>query len=174
MPEKRIVCRKTFMYEGLFNYREFFRILDFWQRDKFYDKYEKLNEQYGSPHDPDGRTIYLRFTPWKKYTDFFRGILKVEVMVTGMKEVDVKKGSKKVRMNQGRIEYMTTGYLSFDWEVKMEDKNIPMLYFIRDLFMRYVYFRITNKYYKLVIDDVDDLTNTLQSYLNMHKYKREE
>ena len=46
MVEKNRIIQKQFSYTGLFRYKEFFRTLDFWLRDKFYDKKEKGSAEY--------------------------------------------------------------------------------------------------------------------------------
>ena len=70
MGDKHKIIAKKFTYEGLFDFKDMFRIMDVWQRDKFYDKFEKRTEQY---INPDGtKHMEYEFTPWKKVTDYFK------------------------------------------------------------------------------------------------------
>lgn len=166
MGEKQKYVSKSFTFEGIFSYKDFFRILDVWQRDKFYDKFEKRNEEFVKP---DGtKQIEIEFTPWKKTTDYYKIILKIEMMLTNMKDVEIDHGGKKIKMQKGKIEWKVTGYLIVDYENKW---NKTLSYFIRDLFDKFVNRNITKKYYDMVIDDCNDLYNTLTSYLNMNAYK---
>src|SRR3989344_1839273 len=100
MGEKQKYIVKTFSYEGQFNYRELFRILDVWLREKFYDKWEKRNEQYMTA---DGMCLETEFTPWKKVTDYYKIIIKIEITGTNLKEVEVELHGKKVKMHEGKV-----------------------------------------------------------------------
>lgn len=166
MGEKQKYISKGFKFEGIFNYEEFFRIMDVWMRDKFWDKFEKRNEEFLKP---DGtKQIEIEFTPWKKYTDYYKATLKIEMMVTDLKEVEIEQDGKKKKMHKGKIEWKISGYLVVDYEHRW---NREVWYFIRDVFDKFVNRRITKKYYDLLIDDCNELYNTLTAYLNMHAYK---
>lgn len=166
MGEKQKYVGKTFKFEGIFNYDEFFRIMDVWLRDKFFDKFEKRNEQYVKP---DGtKSVDIEFTPWKKYTDYYMTRFKIEMVITNLREVEIEQNGKKVRLHKGKMEFKLTGYLIVDYENRW---NKAVQYFLRDLFDKFVNRRITKKYYDLLITDCNDLYNTLTSYLNIHAYK---
>ncbi|PIN85897.1 hypothetical protein COV19_07440 [Candidatus Woesearchaeota archaeon CG10_big_fil_rev_8_21_14_0_10_44_13] len=166
MGEKQKYIGKSFKFEGLFNYRDFFRIMDVWLRDKFFDKYEKRNEEYVKP---DGtKTVDIEFTPWKKYTDYYKAVFKIEIMISDMKEVEIEQNGQKVRLNKGKINFKVTGYLIVDYEDRW---NKALQYFIRDIFDKFVNRAITKKYHDLLITDCNDFVNTLTSYLNMNAYK---
>lgn len=166
MGEKQKYFTKTFKFDGIFSYKEFFRIMDVWFRDKFYDKYEKRNEEF---QNPDGsKNIEMEFVPWKKYTDYYKGMIKIEMQITKMKEVEIEKDGKKVRLNKGSISFKMTGYLVVDYENKW---NKTVSYFIRDIFDKFVNRRITKKYHDILFDDCNDLYNNLTSYININAYK---
>lgn len=169
MVEKNRIIQKQFAYEGLFRYRELFRLLDFWLRDKFFDKKEKGTGEY---RNPDGsKQIHILFEPWKKVTDYYKVSLRIELMVKNMKEVEVEIDGKKERLNHGFIECVLSGFLVLDYDNRMEKR--AGLQFLRDMFQRYVYHHITKKYTEMVVDDLTDLENTLRSYLNTFTKKRE-
>lgn len=165
MGEKQKYLVKTVSYDGIFNYRDLFRVIDVWQREKFYDKWEARNEQYVTPH---GLTIETEFKPWKKVTDYFKIIVKIEINASGLKEVEVEMDGKKVKMQQGKVSIKLTGYLVVDYFHKW---NKPLLYFLRDIYDKYVYWRITKKYIDMVLDDVQSLYEHIRTYLNMIQYK---
>ncbi len=168
MGEKQKYIVKKLSYEGYFNYRELFRILDFWQRDKYYDKFEKRSEEMVTGH---GKQIDLEFLPWKKYTDYYKGIIKIEIIVQHLKEADVVVRGEKRRMQHGHIDIKLTGYLVVDYEGYWDRQ--PFLTFIRDIFDRYFMWYITKKYINMVTDHVNDLHFTLSSYLNTSQYQIE-
>ena len=171
MVEKNRIIQKQFSYTGLFRYKEFFRTLDFWLRDKFYDKKEKGSAEYRY-HD-NSKQIQLLFAPWKKVTDYYKITLRIEVLVREMKEVEVEIDGKKQRLNHGTVDVSLTGFLILDYDDRLEKREQPFLLFLRDMFHRYVYGYITKKYTEMVVDDLTDLENSLRSYLNTFTKKQE-
>ena len=165
MGEKQKYLTKSFSYEGLFNYRELFRVMDVWFREKFFDKFEKRTEQYELP---DGIALDFEFTPWKKVTDYFKIIIKVELTGKGIKEVDVEINGKKTKVQEGKINVKLTGYVVVDYDGKWSK---PLLYFLRDIYDKYVYWHITKKYIHMAVDDVNSLYDHMRTYLNMAQYK---
>jgi hypothetical protein len=164
--EKRKFFMKSFSFEGLFVYKDFFRVLDVWLRDKFYDKFEKRNEEFVRP---DGtKNVDVELTPWKKTTDYFKLSMKVEVLVSNMRDVEIEQNGKKVRLQKGKLDVKIGGYVTSDYEGRWDE---GAWYFIREVFDQFVYRRISKKYYDMAIDDVTDLHNTLTSYLNIYQYK---
>lgn len=167
MAEKYKLIVKRFSYEGYFNYREFFRIMDLWFREKFYDKEEKINEEYVTP---EGKHLEMEFVPWKKVTDYFNIKIKINMNVDELKEVTIKKDNKIVKTNHGKISAKVTGYLIVDYENKWQK---PLQYFYRYLMDRYIYHYITRQYEMEIIGDVNDLSTRLTNYLNITPYQVE-
>lgn len=167
MAEKHKLIAKKFSYEGYFNYKEFFRIMDTWFREKFYDKKEDINEEYVTP---EGKHLEMEFVPWKKVTDYFNIKIKIEISVDNLKEVTIKKGDKMVKTNHGKISAKIKGYLIVDYENKWQK---PLQYFYRYLMDNYIYRHITRQYEKEVISDVNDLSTRLTNYLNITPYQEE-
>src|SRR3989344_4767217 len=165
MGEKQKYVSKGFKFEGLFRYSEFFRVMDVWLRDKFFDKFEKRNEEFVKPDWT--KQIEIEFTPWKRYTDYYKTIFKIEIVVSNLKDVEVEQNGKKVKLQKGKIEFKLTGYLIVDYENRW---NKALWYFIRDIYDKFINRAITKKYYDLLITDCDDLYNTLTAYVNMHAY----
>ena len=147
MAEKTRVIERHVVYSGLFNYRELFRLIDFWYRDKFYDKKEKLTAKM---EHPDGNHFSFHFEPWKKVTDYYKIQTYIDLVGTGIKEVEVEIDGKKVRLNHGKIEVMIVGNLISDYEGKLMSRGIYQL--MHTLFDRYVYRHMTKKNWELSID----------------------
>ncbi|MBI1969944.1 hypothetical protein HYS48_04585 [Candidatus Woesearchaeota archaeon] len=171
MVEKQRVAERHFEYKGLFKFRELFRIMDFWLRDKFYDKKEKYTSKMETPL---GIQYNLQFEPWKKVTDYYKIVLEIEMTVTALREVEVELNGEKQKVNHGKVEVKITSFLVFDYENKFEDAEKPFLYFLRHIMNFFVYKHITKKYWEMAVDEATDLENTMRSYLNTFQHKMEE
>ena len=170
MGEKQKLIGKSFTYEGIFVFRHMFYEMDSWLREHWYDKHEKWNEYQVMP---DGsKQISFEFVPWKKYTDYFKGRLKVELMATNLRDVEVEQDGKKIKAQQGKIEAKFTGYLIVDYEWFYGSRwNTPFLYFLRDIYDKFINIRYTMKYRRMVVDHTNELAGVMMSYLNMQQYK---
>ncbi|TAL56429.1 MAG: hypothetical protein EPN86_02610 [Nanoarchaeota archaeon] len=166
MVEQRIIVdHLRLSYEGLFNVTELYQSIDTFFREKGYDKHEKRNIEMNRP---EGKYIEVELMPWKKITDYARHIIRIEMKMFNVKEVDVERNGRKVRMNSGRINIILDGYLQTDWENKWETK--PMYFFIRTMFDKMLYKSYTNLYEGLLVENVNQLHVMIKSFLNLYRY----
>ena len=83
-------------YEGLFNFNEFYRMIEAWFFEKGYDKEERMNEEI---HTLTGKVINLELRPWKKTTDYVRNVIKIKIHVSDLKDVEVEKDNALIKTN---------------------------------------------------------------------------
>jgi hypothetical protein len=166
MAEREIVVDKMRLtYEGLFEATELYRHIDEWCRSRGYDKCENKNIEKITP---EGKYIEIEIEPWKKLTDYARAIIKLRIIMTDVKEVEVEKDGIKVRQNQGKIQLVFDGYLQTDYENRWEGS--PLFYFLRTIWDKYIYKLYTETLKKNVLDDVNHLSSTIKSFLNLYRY----
>lgn len=166
MAEKKIVVDTLRLsYQGLFNLNELYLIIDKWLREKGYDKFERKNFEHVYP---DGKQIEVEIEPWKKFTDYAKCSIKLNMLFTGVKDVVVKKDGMKVRMNQGKCLITFMGYLETDYEHQWEQK--AFLFFLRSLFDMFIYKINTDKFEAFITEDTNHLYQTIKSYLNIQRY----
>ena len=126
MGERRIVIDNLMLqYEGLFELRELYMMVDKWLRQKGYDKFEKRNHEHVLK---EGKYIEIELEPWKKITDYAKIVINLYFHCYNVKEVIVKKDGQDVKMNQGKIKIKFVGFLVTDYEDKWEGK--PIFYFL--------------------------------------------
>jgi hypothetical protein len=165
MAERRIVIDTLRLnYQGLFNMHEFYRMIDKWLREKGYDKYERKNYEHIYK---DGRQLEIELEPWKKFTDYAKCSIKMNILVTGMKDVVVNLDGKKTKMSQGKMVITFMGYMETDYEHRWEKK--AFLFFLRTIFDLWIYKINTDKFEAFVAEDTNHLYQTVKSYLNLHR-----
>ena len=160
-----VVDHMRLSYEGIFNVTELYKLIDNWLREKGYDKKEKRMAEKVAK---DGKFIEWEMEPWKKITDYARIVIKLRTIMTDIKEVDIEVDGSKVKMNQGKADFIFDGFLETDYENRWESK--PLYYFLRTLFDKYIFKPYTSGYYSNVIDDVNDLHTRIKSFLNLYRY----
>lgn len=152
-------------YQGLLNINEFYRIQDKWFREKGFDKYEKRNTEQVFK---DKRQIEIELEPWKKINDYAKEVIKMNLLITNVKDVVVVKDNHKVKLQHAKLSVKFTSYLETDWESKWEAN--PVMFFIRTIFDQFVYKINTERFHVLVAADTQHLYTLLKSYLNLQRY----
>ncbi|NQU79761.1 hypothetical protein HQ545_08400 [Candidatus Woesearchaeota archaeon] len=168
MVEKKIlVDEESLDYEGLFNLFELYSIIDDFFKLKGYDKFEPLNEESVYP---EGKDIHVILTPVKWHTDYVQKVLKIELMMHEIKEVETEIDKVKVNMNKGKIKILFSCYLHTDWEGRWEGR--PVYYFIRSIFDKYIYRQHTHNFEMEVIGDLNELRSKMGSFLNLYRFRK--
>ena len=166
MGERRIVIDNLMLqYEGLFELRELYMMVDKWLRQKGYDKFEKRNHEHVLK---EGKYIEIELEPWKKITDYAKIVINLYFHCYNVKEVIVKKDGQDVKMNQGKIKIKFVGFLVTDYEDKWEGK--PIFYFLRAVMDKWVYRVASEKYEAAVAEDVKHLYQNVKAFLNLFRY----
>lgn len=166
MVEQRlIVDHMRLSYEGLFNVSDLFMMIDSFFKEKGYDKREVRNIEIVRT---EGKYIEIELMPWKKINDYVRHIIRLEMKMFNVKEVDVEKDGNKVKLNSGRINFVFDAYLQTDWENKWDMK--PMYFFIRTLFDKFIYKSYTNMSEGILVENVNQLHTYIKSFLNLYRY----
>ena len=86
-----------------------------------------------------------------------------------LKEVDVERNGKTVRLNQGEVAVFITGYLVSDYEQKWEKNAI--YYLIRGLFDKYVWRVHTYRAESGLVDECNHLSSQIKAFLNLYRYQ---
>ncbi len=166
LAERTVVIDKLRLtYEGLFSVLELYNLINNWLEQKNYDKREIKNVEVIKP---EGKYIELELLPWKKYTDYVKSEIRFRILMSEVKEVEVEKDGVKVKLNQGRIQFVFDGYLTTDYENRWENK--PTFFFIRTVWDKFVYKPFTVGYQNMVRSDVKDIHTQIKSSLNLYRY----
>ena len=169
MSEKKIVVDKLRLtYEGLFSIQDLYKLIDVWFREKGYDKKERIAHERVTP---EGKYIEIEIEPWKKYTDYVKSEVKIRMIFSDIREVEVEQEGVKIILNQGKIQMVFDGYLTTDYEHRWEQK--PLFFFLRTVFDKYIYRIYTEKYEHHVIEDVNQVHSQIKSFLNLYRYGAE-
>lgn len=166
MVEKRCIGHFSLNYEGLFNSKEFFAVLDNWYHDMGYDKNDiKIEEKVTEK----GKFIYHEIMPYKKMSDYVKYAIYIEITILDLVNVDVEIDKKKVRVNKGKVRIEFYPYIITDYENRWEKQ--PTIFFLRAVFDKFLFKREIDKMGSQLIGETKKLYNTLRSYLNINQFK---
>jgi len=162
---RTLIDGKSLSYEGVFNIKELYKIIDSWFRDRGYDKQEIKNWEDVSETE---KQIVLEIVPYKKVSDYARIDIRIFMIFSKLSEMDIEKDGVKYKMNKGRAEFYFDAYLVTDYENKWETK--PMFFFIKNVFDKFIYRVYTSNYDAEAIRDCTEIENEIRSFLNMNRF----
>jgi len=166
MAERLIVVDKERLdYQGVFDAKEVLKVIQQWATDKGYWLIEK---KHGETTKPEGKVIDLDFEPFKKFTDYAKGIIKIRAQMLDVKDVVTERDGRKVKLQEGKILIIFDGILETDYEHRWEGK--PVFFVLRTIFEKYVYTPFVSGFERGVKEDLMSLKNNLKAFLNLTRF----
>lgn len=166
MSERRIIIDQLkFSYEGLFNLDELYTLIVQWFYEKGWDWYEKINQEQVTE---TGKHVRIILEPWKNISDYQKEQIKIKLLFTDVKEVDVELDGKSIRMHQGLLKIVFDGYLITDRKGWYKNNIFWwwITYLMDTIFMREHY----EKGETWVESDVQEIYEKIKTYLNAYNY----
>jgi hypothetical protein len=160
-----VVDKERLEYEGLFDARELYALMDHWMRDKGYWLIEKKHTEAVKP---EGRYVEFEFEPYKKFTDYAKSIIKIRMTLHDIKDVVVEKDKTKRKLQEGKVLILFDGILETDYEHRWESK--PIFYVLRTLFEKYVYTPFVSGFERGVREDAMHLKENVKAFLNLSRF----
>ncbi|MFO7711353.1 MAG: hypothetical protein R6V53_06305 [Candidatus Woesearchaeota archaeon] len=162
MPEREVIVnKKRINYEGLFDSKGVYKIIEDYFDGLNYDKVEKKNIEVVKP---EGKYVEILLEPYKKISDYIKVIVKIRMIISDLKEIEIEREKKKVKINQGNLQIIIDGYYETDHQNKWQAN--PIRYFIRTCFNKYFFKPYTKQGFGNVSNDISGLVTKLQRYLN--------
>ncbi|HEY9701205.1 MAG TPA: hypothetical protein V6C58_02090, partial [Allocoleopsis sp.] len=155
MAEVRtLVDGKSLSYEGVFDIRDLYKIIDSWFRDRGYDKQEIKNWEDVSESE---KQVVLEIVPYKKVSDYARIDIRIFMIFSRLSEIDIERDGIRHKLNKGRAEFYFDAYLVTDYENKWETR--PIYFFIKNVLDKFVYRVYTSSYDAEAIRDCTEIEN---------------
>ena len=161
MPEKDIILKSKIKHNGLFDFKETYRILYEWLLDQNYDVNEKsYKEVIGAG---GAKELEIEWEAMRKVTDYFRFWLKIRWHIIGMTSVEVEIDGTKQKINKGQFELEVTCLLEKDYEDRWANK--PIWKFLRTFYDRYLIKERTEQFEGKIITEMDEFVSQCKSFL---------
>ena len=166
MAERQIVVDHLKIgYEGLFNVSELYALISSWFFEKGWDWYEKMNLEQITP---EGKQIQIVLEPWKTITDYYKITMRMKIHCINLRDVDVEKDGKTLRLTQGQVRITIDGYVISDKEGLWTKK--PFWWLFAYVMENYFYSGHFGKSKRWIARDVEDIHQKIKNYLNVFKY----
>jgi hypothetical protein len=169
MSEIRLlVDQMKLTYEGIFDLKGLYQLIGNYFYERGWDFYEKLNtEQVFS----SGKMVKIEMTPFKNVTDYYQIRIRIRLMGTGIKPIDIDQEGAKIPLQDGTLRMVFDGYVKTDRYDKWEQR--PFQWFVRTLMDKYVFKAHYSKAEQWLYSDVEDLYARIKTFLNVYRHARD-
>ncbi len=164
---RTLVDAQEFSYEGLMDLKALYRLIDEWCEEHSYDKVETENQEV--IHE-DGRDIMITYKPYRKYTEYCKFRMKLEIDCYRIKDVEIEKNGVKQTLQKGKVVFTCWDYLITDYENLWETK--AFYFFMRTLVDKFIYKLYTSRFGAEAKKDYFELVDVIKSFLNMTRFKQ--
>ena len=166
MAEKLMILQgDKLTYDGLFDMKELIAVIRQWGSDA---GYWVIDSSQNESARPEGKYVTLDWIIFKKFTDYAKSLLKMNIQFQGVKDVIIEREGKKVKVQEGKIFISFDVILETDYEARWEVK--PLFYVLRVIFEKYVYSPYMSKFERQIRDDYGMLKNSMKTYLNLAQF----
>ena len=165
MTEKKFVIDgMKLSYNGPFDIVEFYKRVEDWISAKGKEKEIKKKVEHV---EAKGKKIEWFLEIWEDVAEYVRPIVRMRALFTDVKEVKIKRGTSKKRLNKGSALIILDGILETDIAGKWSQK--PVFYFLRSILDKFIWKHHMNKFEDKLAKDVYDLRDNLEEFFNSYK-----
>ena len=168
MVEKKLVVDTLRLsYNGAFDIIEFFKEVEDWISENGYEKELKMKSEHVLK---DSKKVEWHIECWKAPNDWGRQVISMRALISNLKDIEVKKGKSRRRINCGDVMIIFDAWFKTDLEARWHQK--PGYYFPKILFDKYIYrfWGEKEKWTEPLRKDTYSLHKRLNAFFNLYKY----
>jgi len=160
MAEKDTIFSGKVKQVGILNFKDFYAFAYDWLKGEGYSLTEKV---YSEEITGDSKKIDISWQAKRKISDYFQFVISINWRILGLKDIEVTREGKKVKMNTASVEIKIKGVLVKDYEHKWEDR--PVWKFLRGIYDRYIIRSRVDQYEGDLKEEVEEFIAQCKSYL---------
>ena len=167
MAEKKaIITGLKLKYEGLFDLKELYHVMERWFKEMGYDK-----DDYGHEYKvfEDSKVLNLDIRPYRSVSEYVKLMMIIKITCANLKDVVVKIDGKDTKLQDGDVTFVFNGYVISDYEKRWVANAFS--YFLRVIIDKYLYSGYMRDFEGLCKEDVSSIYTELSAYLNINKYR---
>ena len=163
MAEKDKIFSSKVRYEGLMDFKEFYKFCHQWLSEE--TGLELIENKYAEKISGDSKNIKVEWSGSRKITDYFKFQIEVKFEVLNLTNVEVTQDGKKIKMNKGSVEVSIKGTLVRDYEGKFEKTSTQK--FMRSIYEKWVIYSRIKEYEGKLIEDCNEFLSQAKAFLDL-------
>jgi hypothetical protein len=165
-PPKSTVYEEVIKHKGYFNYSELYNFCYRWLKD---EQYLVREEKYSEKITSGGKEIEIKWSAFKKVTDYFRNNITIKWHIITMTDAEIEVNGKKEKTNKGDLKLTFTAELERDYEQKWEEN--PTYKFLRGVYDKYVLKTMIDQYEDRLWDKTESFVENTKAFLMLEGKK---
>jgi len=115
------------VWQGIFDMTEVYRRMKYWMDFNGYGtNFEE--QEYSETIKNDSKELRIKWYGEKAKTGYFAYIIEIKFLVLGLKDEEVQKDDRKIKVNRGFFEIRTTAYVLTNYKDNFKSKFIQDVY----------------------------------------------
>lgn len=167
MPEKDEIFASKIKYDGIFPFADFYKFSYEWLTDQ--TDLTVKEDQYTEKIKGDAKDVEIKWTGFKKVTDYFKYQIKVSFRILNLKKVEVQQAGTKVSTNKGSVEVKVAGTLIKDYQGKFEETAFKK--FLRSIYQKWIIPSRIDQFEDKLAGDCDQFLSQVKAYLDLEGKK---
>ncbi len=163
MAEKDTVFSSKMKFEGVFNFKEFYKFCYDWLVDEV--QQEVFEQKYSEKISGNTKDIDIEWVGTRKLTDYFRFDTKVTFKILRMAKIEINKDGQKISANQGIAEVKIKGIIVRDYLGKFEKNGTQK--FLRAIYERWIIPSRIEEIEEKIIEDCDEFLSQAKAFLDI-------
>ena len=163
MAEKDKIFSSKVKYEGIMDFKEFYRFCYKWLTEE--TELDVIENKYAERISGDAKNIKVEWKGTRKVTDYFKFDIEVKFEILNLTNVEISVGGRKVKMNKGSVETQVKGTLIRDYEGKFEKNAFQK--FLRSIYEKWVIVSRIRDYEDKLIADCNEFLGQAKAFLDL-------
>ena len=163
MTERRMTLPGIYVsYTGVFDLREFFRMMNDWFVGKGYDILEKRHEELVRE---TGKQIIYISEPYLKINDYVQLNINVNIVMQDVQDVELTHEGVLRKLKSGSLTIRLRGFVDTDYEGRWT--SMPWRWYLRVLTERYIIRREVSQAEDQLETNIKELHRLMKKYFNL-------
>lgn len=150
-------------YNGIVNFADFYKFCYEWLRDE--TGLSLSENKYSEKITGDAKNIEIEWNGSRNITDYFRFEAKITFRVSGLTNVEITEGNRKIKTNKGSVEVGISGNLVRDYKGKFEKSAFQKV--LKGIYEKSIIQARVEEYQGKIIEDCDEFLSQGKSYLDL-------
>ncbi len=168
MAEKEQIYSSKVKYEGIFNFKEFYKFCYDWLTEE--TGLKVLEDEYSEKITGNAKELKIIWKGFSELTDYFKFEIKVEFHILNMVDVEINQEGVKIKTNKGIIKTTVKGDLVRDYKGKFETSAFNK--FIRGIYEKYMITQRVLQFEDYIVSKCDEFLGQSKAYLDLEGKSR--
>jgi hypothetical protein len=168
MTEKEDVYSTKIKYNGIFNFRTFYKFCYDWLVDE--TGISNLGEiKYAEKLTGTQKDVDFEWKGSVKFDDYFKKEYVITFKIIAIAPVEITQGGAKIQTNKGALEMKVKGTIVTDYDGRYDSSSFRK--FLRDIYDKWIVGKTKDRVEDKIVEDCNEFVEQAKAYLDLEGKK---